>query len=108
VSPGYHILGEQVRGGAAEYLAVPVSNLLLMPENWGFPEAAARCWSALQHGACSSIGPAKGRRIRPHRGRRGWRQFHGHPDCEAHRSKGLCDLAGNEEKAIGLLNWELM
>ncbi len=41
VSPGYHILGEQVRGGAAEYLAVPASNLLPMPVNWDFPEAAA-------------------------------------------------------------------
>lgn len=57
VSPGYHILGEQVRGGAAEYLAVPASNLLLMPENWGFPEAAApllvslAAWRMLIHRA---------------------------------------------------------
>ena len=41
VSPGYHVLGEQVRGGAAEYIAVPASNLLPMPVNWDFPEAAA-------------------------------------------------------------------
>jgi NADPH:quinone reductase-like Zn-dependent oxidoreductase len=57
VSPGYHILGEQVRGGAAEYLAVPASNLLPMPENWGFPEAAApllvslAAWRMLVHRA---------------------------------------------------------
>jgi NADPH:quinone reductase-like Zn-dependent oxidoreductase len=57
VSPGYHILGEQVRGGAAEYLTVPASNLRLMPENWGFPEAAApllvslAAWRMLIHRA---------------------------------------------------------
>jgi len=60
VSPGYHILGEQVRGGAAEYLAVPASNLLQMPDGWDFADAAARSWSALRHGACSSIGPGSG------------------------------------------------
>jgi len=41
LSPGYHILGEQVRGGAAEYLAVPVDNLASMPEDLDYPEAAA-------------------------------------------------------------------
>ena len=57
VSPGYHILGEQVRGGAAEYLAVPASNLLPMPENWEFPDAAApllvslAAWRMLIHRA---------------------------------------------------------
>jgi NADPH:quinone reductase-like Zn-dependent oxidoreductase len=57
VSPGYRILGEQVRGGAAEYLAVPASNLLLMPETLGFPEAAApllvslAAWRMLIHRA---------------------------------------------------------
>jgi len=57
VSPGYHILGEQVRGGAAEYLAVPASNLLLIPETLGFPEAAApllvslAAWRMLIHRA---------------------------------------------------------
>jgi NADPH:quinone reductase-like Zn-dependent oxidoreductase len=57
VSPGYHILGEQVRGGAAEYLAAPASNLLLMPETLGFPEAAApllvslAAWRMLIHRA---------------------------------------------------------
>ena len=57
VSPGYHILGEQVSGGAAEYLAVPASNLLPMPENLDFPEAAApllvslAAWRMLIHRA---------------------------------------------------------
>ncbi len=57
VSPGYHILGEQVPGGAAEYLAVPASNLLPMPENLDFPEAAApllvslAAWRMLIHRA---------------------------------------------------------
>jgi NADPH:quinone reductase-like Zn-dependent oxidoreductase len=57
VSPGYHVLGEQVRGGAAEYLAVPASNLFLMPETLDFPEAAApllvslAAWRMLIHRA---------------------------------------------------------
>lgn len=41
LSPGYYILGEHVRGGAAEYLAVPAHNVAAMPEGLGFPEAAA-------------------------------------------------------------------
>ena len=41
LSPGYHILGEQMRGGAAEYLAIPVGNVAEMPEDLDFPEAAA-------------------------------------------------------------------
>lgn len=57
VSPGYHILGEQVRGGAAEYLAVPARNLAGMPENVDFPTAAApllvslAAWRMLIHRA---------------------------------------------------------
>jgi len=57
VSPGYHILGEQVRGGAAEYLAVPEGNLIPMTEGWDFPEAAApllvslAAWRMLIHRA---------------------------------------------------------
>ncbi len=57
VSPGYHILGEQVRGGAAEYVAVPAGNLISMPEGWDFPEAAApllvslAAWRMLIHRA---------------------------------------------------------
>jgi NADPH:quinone reductase-like Zn-dependent oxidoreductase len=57
LSPGYHILGEQVRGGAAEYLAVPALNLAAMPENVDFPRAAApllvslAAWRMLIHRA---------------------------------------------------------
>jgi NADPH:quinone reductase-like Zn-dependent oxidoreductase len=41
VSPGYSVLGEHVRGGAAEYVAVPAANLAAMPEGLDFPAAAA-------------------------------------------------------------------
>jgi len=41
VSPGYHILGEHVRGGFAEYLTVPAQNLASMPAGLDFPTAAA-------------------------------------------------------------------
>lgn len=41
LSPGYHILGEQVRGGAAEYLAVPARNLAAIPEDFDYTTAAA-------------------------------------------------------------------
>jgi NADPH:quinone reductase-like Zn-dependent oxidoreductase len=41
VSPGYHILGEHRRGGAAEYLTVPAGNLAAIPDNINYPEAAA-------------------------------------------------------------------
>jgi NADPH:quinone reductase-like Zn-dependent oxidoreductase len=57
LSPGYHILGEQVRGGAAEYLAVPAHNLAAMPESLDFPTAAApllvslAAWRMLIHRA---------------------------------------------------------
>jgi NADPH:quinone reductase-like Zn-dependent oxidoreductase len=57
LSPGYHILGEHVRGGAAEYLAVPASNLATMPEDLDFPTAAApllvslAAWRMLIHRA---------------------------------------------------------
>jgi NADPH:quinone reductase-like Zn-dependent oxidoreductase len=37
----YCVLGEQVPGGAAEYVAVPADNLMPMPDDWNFPEAAA-------------------------------------------------------------------
>jgi NADPH:quinone reductase-like Zn-dependent oxidoreductase len=62
VSPGYHILGEQVRGGAAEFLAVPANNLLAMPETLGFPDAAApllaslAAWRMLIHRAGLKVG----------------------------------------------------
>ncbi len=57
LSPGYHVLGEQMRGGAAEYLAVPVRNLVAMPEDLDFPTAAApllvslAAWRMLIHQA---------------------------------------------------------
>ena len=57
VSPGYHILGEHRRGGAAEYLTVSTSNLVVIPENIDFPEAAApllvglTAWRMLMHQA---------------------------------------------------------
>jgi NADPH:quinone reductase-like Zn-dependent oxidoreductase len=41
VSPGYHILGEQMRGGHAEYAVVPARNLVAMPDGLDFAEAAA-------------------------------------------------------------------
>lgn len=41
LSPGYLVLGEQMRGGAAEYLAIPARNLAMMPEDLDYPEAAA-------------------------------------------------------------------
>ncbi|MCK4315236.1 MAG: zinc-binding dehydrogenase [Anaerolineae bacterium] len=41
LSPSYAILGEQVRGGQAEYVCVPAANLMPIPEGWDFPQAAA-------------------------------------------------------------------
>jgi NADPH:quinone reductase-like Zn-dependent oxidoreductase len=41
ISPGYHILGEQVRGGLAEYVTVPAANLATIPQGLDFPAAAA-------------------------------------------------------------------
>jgi NADPH:quinone reductase-like Zn-dependent oxidoreductase len=57
ISPGYHILGEGMRGGFAEYLSVPARNLAYMPENLDFPTAAApllvtlAAWRMLIHRA---------------------------------------------------------
>ena len=41
VSPGYVILGEHIRGGQAEYVAVPAASLVTIPEGWDFEQAAA-------------------------------------------------------------------
>jgi len=41
VSPGYHIFGEHMRGGAAEYMAISTQNLAAMPDGIDFPHAAA-------------------------------------------------------------------
>lgn len=57
VSHGYVIFGEQIRGGQAEYVAVPASNLMAIPEGWDFPQAAApllvslTAWRMLIHRA---------------------------------------------------------
>ncbi len=57
VRPGYHILGEHRRGGAAEYLTVPAGNLAAIPDNINYPEAAApllvglTAWRMLMHQA---------------------------------------------------------
>jgi len=57
VSSGYHVLGEHMRGGAAEYLAIPAKNLAAMPDNVDFPQAAApllvglTAWRMLMHQA---------------------------------------------------------
>jgi len=41
MSPGYHILGEQMRGGLAEYVVVPARNMVALPDAPDFPSAAA-------------------------------------------------------------------
>lgn len=57
VSPGYRILGEHTRGGAAEYVVVPAKNLLAMPDSLEFTIAAApllvglTAWRMLIHRA---------------------------------------------------------
>lgn len=53
LSPGYRIIGEQIPGGLAELVAVPVSNVYRMPSHLDFPDAAApllvgvTCWRML-------------------------------------------------------------
>jgi NADPH:quinone reductase-like Zn-dependent oxidoreductase len=57
LSPGYVILGEHVRGGQAEYVAVPATNLMPIPQGWDFAQAAApllvslTAWRMLIHRA---------------------------------------------------------
>ncbi len=57
LSPGYHILGEHRRGGAAEYVSVPAANLAAMPAEMDFADAAApllvglTAWRMLMHQA---------------------------------------------------------
>jgi len=41
LSPHYHILGEDVWGGCADYVVVPAANLMPIPSDFDFPEAAA-------------------------------------------------------------------
>jgi NADPH:quinone reductase-like Zn-dependent oxidoreductase len=53
LSPGYKILGEQVRGGLAEFVTVPIANLFRLPDGVSFEEGAApllvglTCWRML-------------------------------------------------------------
>ena len=53
VSPGYKLLGEQLKGGLAEYVVVPLENVFKMPDGLSFEEAAApllvgtTCWRML-------------------------------------------------------------
>jgi NADPH:quinone reductase-like Zn-dependent oxidoreductase len=47
LSPGYMILGEHIRGGQAEYIAVPVSNLMAIPDGWDYAQAAAPLLTSL-------------------------------------------------------------
>ncbi len=62
VSPGYIILGEQTRGGMAEFLSVPASNLMAMPGGWEYAQAAApllvslTAWRMLIHRAALRAG----------------------------------------------------
>jgi len=41
LSPHYHILGEDMWGGCADYVVVPAANLMPIPDDFDFPEAAA-------------------------------------------------------------------
>jgi NADPH:quinone reductase-like Zn-dependent oxidoreductase len=53
ISPGYRILGEHLRGGLADYVIVPRSNVFLLPDNISFEDGAApllvgtTCWRML-------------------------------------------------------------
>jgi len=57
LSPGYVIRGEHIRGGQAEYVTLPAANLMLIPDGWDFPQAAApllvslTAWRMLIHRA---------------------------------------------------------
>jgi NADPH:quinone reductase-like Zn-dependent oxidoreductase len=41
LSPGYAVLGEHVRGGAAEWVAVPEANVVALPDHVEFTDGAA-------------------------------------------------------------------
>ena len=57
VSPGYHILGEQVPGTHTEYIALPAENVIPLPDDVSFEKAAAAglvfltAWRMLIHRA---------------------------------------------------------
>jgi len=62
VSPAYHIVGAHMRGGAAEYLKVPIGNLAAIPDAYEFVDAAApilvtlTAWRMLMHRAALRAG----------------------------------------------------
>ncbi len=62
LSPGYHVLGEHQRGGAAEYIVLPAKGLATMPDDVDYPEAAApllvtlTTWRMLNHRAAVRAG----------------------------------------------------
>ena len=62
LSPGYHVLGEHQRGGAAEYIVLPAKGLAAMPDDVDYPEAAApllvtlTTWRMLIHRAAVRAG----------------------------------------------------
>lgn len=53
ISPGYKLIGEQMRGGLAELVSVPAANVFKMPESLSFEDACApllvgtTCWRML-------------------------------------------------------------
>jgi NADPH:quinone reductase-like Zn-dependent oxidoreductase len=62
VSPGYHILGEHIRGGLAQFVAAPAGNLMAIPDHVDFRTAAApllvtiTAWRMLMHRAALRAG----------------------------------------------------
>jgi len=62
ISPQYHVLGEHMRGGAAEYVKVPIGNLAVIPDGKDFVDAAApilvtlTAWRMLMHRAALRAG----------------------------------------------------
>jgi NADPH:quinone reductase-like Zn-dependent oxidoreductase len=62
LSPGYHVLGEHRRGGAAEYVVLPADGLVSMPDELDFADAAApllvtlTAWRMLIHRAALRAG----------------------------------------------------
>lgn len=63
LSPGYRIIGEQIRGGMAEYVTVPIRNVFKLPDNVSFTTAAApilvgtTCWRMLFK--CAALRPGQ-------------------------------------------------
>jgi NADPH:quinone reductase-like Zn-dependent oxidoreductase len=62
LSPGYYVLGEHQRGGAAEYIVLPAGGVASMPDHVDFAEAAApllvtlTAWRMLIHRALLRAG----------------------------------------------------